>query len=88
MGLNIKWTSYVIIQVEDKIRLNAERLEDRLTMEKSAREAAEERARADKSRAEAELTALREELQKANREREELSKKIQEQLSNRNCLIL
>jgi hypothetical protein len=68
------------IQVEDKIRLNAERLEERLTMEQSAREAAEERARADKSRAEAELRALREELHQANREREELS--------NRNCLIL
>lgn len=74
--------------VEDKIRLNAERLEERLTMEQSAREAAEERARADKSQAEAELRALREELHQANREREELSRKIQEQLSNRNCLIL
>lgn len=79
---------YVIMQVEDKIRLNAERLEERLTMEQSAREAAEERARADKSRADAELRALREELHQANREREELSRKIQEQLSNRNCLIL
>jgi len=76
------------MQVEDKIRLNAERLEERLAMEQSAREAAEARARADKSRAEAELQALREELHQANREREELSRKIQEQLTNRNCLIL
>lgn len=74
--------------VEDKIKLNAERLEERLTMEQSAREAAEERARADKSQAEAEMRALREELHQANREREELSRKIQEQLSNRNCKIL
>jgi len=74
--------------VEDKIRLNAERLEERLAMEQSAREAAEERARADKTRADAELRALREELHQSNREREELSRKIQEQLSNRNCVIL
>lgn len=77
-----------IMQVEDKIRLNAERLEERLAMEQSAREAAEERARADKTRADAELRALREELHQSNREREELSRKIQEQLSNRNCVIL
>ncbi|KAG0628226.1 hypothetical protein M758_1G010700 [Ceratodon purpureus] len=74
--------------VEDKIRLNAERLEERLTMEQSAREAAEARARADKAQSEAELRALREELQRSNREREELSRKIEEQLKNRNCLIL
>lgn len=74
--------------VESKIRLNAERLEERLSREQSAREAAEERARADKSRADAELQALREELEQANREREELSRKIQEELSNRKCLIL
>ena len=57
-------------------------------MEQSAREAAEARARADKSQSDAELRALREELQQSNREREELSRKIQEQLSSRNCVIL
>jgi GTPase Era involved in 16S rRNA processing len=75
--------------VEDKIRLNAERLEERLAIEQSAREAAEQRARQEKMQADANIQSLREELERANREREEFKQKIDRELkNNKQCYIL
>lgn len=82
-------TVVMLAQVEDKLRLNAERLEERLASEQCAREAAEERAKLAKTQADLDIQALRDELEKAHREREEFKQKIDEGLKkNKQCYIL
>jgi hypothetical protein len=66
----------MIYQVEEKLRITTERLEQRLSSEQSAREKAEKRAQIEQEESGEKIRMLQEKLQKAEEETENLKKQM------------
>ncbi|KAJ7533337.1 hypothetical protein O6H91_13G043800 [Diphasiastrum complanatum] len=74
--------------VEEKLRLNAERLEEKLESEQRAREEVERLARESKAQSDADIKKLHEELERAKKEREEFQKRWDSDMKRSQCTIL